>query len=212
MIVAMPQAVRKRTREAPDVRREQIRQAAIRIIGERGCHGFSLQELAQRCGLTNGGLLYYFESKDDLLVSLLDELERSEIKALVPLAEAVIRDSETRPSRDSVLALLHAIQARSNASADLSRLYVRLNVEALDSSHPAHASVKRRQAATFNLFTRLVTPFVDEPRVTARQLLVLLDGLRLNWLQSEQSFDLTAEWDRAAATLLPEGRGGASCV
>ena len=72
----MSQKVRTRTRNDPEVRREQILDEAIRIIGQRGYYGFTVQELAQRCGLTNGGLLYHFGSKEQLLIAVLEERNR----------------------------------------------------------------------------------------------------------------------------------------
>jgi len=50
----------------PEVRREQILEEAISILGRLGYHGFTIHELAERCGLSNAGLLYHFPSKDQL--------------------------------------------------------------------------------------------------------------------------------------------------
>ena len=69
-----------RTRENPAIRRAQIVDEGIKIIGERGYNGFTIQALAERCSMSNAGLLHYFESKDALLLSLLDEIERREIE------------------------------------------------------------------------------------------------------------------------------------
>jgi len=70
----MRQATQKAAREEPSLRREQILDETIRILGEQGYHGFTIQELAKRCGLSNAGLLYYFGSKDLLLIAVLDEI------------------------------------------------------------------------------------------------------------------------------------------
>ena len=70
---------RKRVREDPKVRRSQIVDEAIRIIGEYGYYGFTVQALAERCQLSNAGLLHYFGNKDDLLLALLDEPDATRV-------------------------------------------------------------------------------------------------------------------------------------
>ena len=82
----MVQVKNKRAHEAEE-RRARILEAATEIIGVRGYHAFVLQDLAKRCGLTNGGLLYHFTSKEQLFqvasgtpeVSLLDEPPRLDV-------------------------------------------------------------------------------------------------------------------------------------
>src|SRR6202011_3572049 len=65
---------------------EQILNEALRIIAERGYNGFSIQELANRCGLTNAGLLHYFGSKDRLLIALLEDRDRRDSEAIASIA------------------------------------------------------------------------------------------------------------------------------
>jgi AcrR family transcriptional regulator len=70
---------------APGARRAADQ--AIRIIGQRGYAGFGIQELAQRCQLTNAGLLYHFGSKDRLLIALLEDRDRRDaVASIVGLA------------------------------------------------------------------------------------------------------------------------------
>jgi AcrR family transcriptional regulator len=189
----------KRRREPPDVRREQILNEAIRIIGERGYHGFSVQELAARCGLTNAGLLHHFSAKDQLLVAVIQHVERSQIEVISPLANAV----REQPSPALILQLLETMVSQALAQPELLRLHAVLQAESLDRSHPAFHLFAARETAVLNLFTQLLEPYVDEPRSIARQMLAAIFGLTLQWLRAEQRFDMTAEWMHTVARLVP---------
>jgi AcrR family transcriptional regulator len=194
-------ARRPRTRDAAELRREKIIAEALSIVSQRGYHGFTVQELAARCGLSNAGLLYHFPSKDQLFVAVIHELEQREIHALGPLVALIERNEVPLTA---VIDLLHALFAHENALPELAQLYAVLQAESLDVAHPAHESFRAREAAVLDLFTRLLGPYVVDPRSTARQMLALREGLRLQWLRAEQSFDPLAEWIRAVTVLVPE--------
>jgi AcrR family transcriptional regulator len=189
----------KRTREAPEVRQARILKEAIRILGQRGYHGFTVQELAERCGLSNAGLLYHFPSKEQLFVAVVQELEQREIQVLAPLVAVVER---TGAPLTAVIDLLHTMVARGS-EPELVRLYAVLQSESLDKAHPAHDSFRRREEQTLALFAKLVAPHVPRPLSTARQMLALVDGLRLQWLRADQGFDPAAEWVMAVTALVP---------
>jgi AcrR family transcriptional regulator len=195
----MARAAGPASRDDQDSRRAQILDEAIRIVGERGYYGFTVQELAQRCGVSNAGLLYHFSTKDILLLAMLEEFERRERAAIAPLAAL----AKQAPSPAALADLLRTMVARSATQPELGRLCMVLASESLDPSHPAHAAFRAREAAVLALFTRLVSPYVTEPRSTARQLFALLDGLGQQWVREDQAFDIQAEWDRAMASLIP---------
>lgn len=61
----------KRTRQ----RRLQVVEAAVEIIGEKGLADTRVADVAERAGLSSGLLLYYFNSKDELLMAGLTHAE-----------------------------------------------------------------------------------------------------------------------------------------
>jgi AcrR family transcriptional regulator len=206
MMAKLSKKVESLTREDPAVRRAQIVDEAIRVIGQRGYHGFTVQELAQRCTLTNGGVLYHFGSKEKLLVAVLEERDRRLAETITP---AIVGLTSQKPGRREIsltftLQVLRLIIARSATQPELVRLYAVLQSESLDQAHPAHDYFLRRAAMVLNEFTGMVAPHVAEPRSTARQIHALMDGLSLQWLREMQAFDLVGEWDRAIAMLLPQ--------
>lgn len=52
-------------------RHQEILEAASRVITDRGLADTRIQDIAERCGVSPGLILYYFESKDRLLVEAL---------------------------------------------------------------------------------------------------------------------------------------------
>jgi len=57
---------------APAVSREQIANAVVDLIGERGLHGWSMRDLGGRLGVSTGTITHYFRDKQTLLVSAMD--------------------------------------------------------------------------------------------------------------------------------------------
>ena len=189
-----------------ELRREQILEHAARIVSQRGYYGFGIQELARDCGLTNGGLLYYFGSKEGLLIALLQDRDRRDTEAIAAAAGLSEHDSRKRLSLEEVIKLFRAMVKRNSAEPELVRLYTVLRAEALNRGHPAREYFLAREAKALEAFTQMVTPFVKHPSSTARQLLVFMNGLEEEWLRTDQGFELLTEWDRGVALLLPRGR------
>jgi AcrR family transcriptional regulator len=199
-------ARKQRTSSALD-RRTQILDEAIEIIGAGGYHAFVLQDLAKRCGITNGGVLYHFPSKERLLIAVLEERDRR-------LTEEVIEAFGTRlpeASLSVVHELLRSIVKMAVAQPALARLYTVLQAEALDTTHPAHDYFVARERTTLDGFAALVAPHVADPPSVARQIHALMDGLTQQWLRAGQGFDLEAAWNRMFAALSwPKGGGAKS--
>ncbi|MEU3012896.1 TetR/AcrR family transcriptional regulator [Nocardia asteroides] len=66
--------------------RERIRTVAMELFSERGYEKTSLREIAERLGVTKAALYYHFRTKEDIVVSLSDDLRRG-IDDIVEWAE-----------------------------------------------------------------------------------------------------------------------------
>jgi AcrR family transcriptional regulator len=53
--------------------REQIRSVALEMFAERGYDGTSLREIAEQLGITKAAVYYHYKTKEDILVSLLED-------------------------------------------------------------------------------------------------------------------------------------------
>ena len=61
---------RRWTRESPDVRRQQLLDAARELIVERGFEATTMSDVAEAAGVAKGTVYLYFDSKADLLDGL----------------------------------------------------------------------------------------------------------------------------------------------
>ena len=206
-----PRAVAsKRVRLKPDERRAQVLSEATRLLGERGYYGFSIEELARRCGVTNAGLLHHFGSKEALLVALLrnrDDQDRDAV-TVAPGSSASGRKTSGY-SWAQIGELFHRTAVRNAARHELVRLFAVLQAEALHPSHPAYDYFLERETKMLAAFVTLLEPHTAAPRSLARQLIALIVGLEQQWLRADQSFDFVAEWDLAFA-MASQGRGASS--
>jgi AcrR family transcriptional regulator len=201
----MSAPIRTSRRNDLEIRRTSLVDEAIRIIGQHGYNGFTIQQLARQCGLTNGGVLYHFPSKEHLLIAVVDEFTRREGEVISGLiAEDVRQQAIAAPSRGAVLHILRVIVTHSSANPDLARLLAMLQIEALEPGHPAHAQLRQARKRALERYTALLAPISDEPLSLARRVDALMSGLTLQWLCDDQSFDLLTEWDAAIESTLPQ--------
>jgi AcrR family transcriptional regulator len=103
-------------RMPPEERREQLLDAALGLIAEKGYESVSMEAIARRAGVTKPVVYDLFGSLADLLEAL---LEREEERALMQLAELMPAPAEDAdPARvlvDGLDAFLRAVETRPDA-------------------------------------------------------------------------------------------------
>jgi AcrR family transcriptional regulator len=172
-------------------RREQILDAALRTIAERGYLATSVAELADAVGLSQGGLLHYFGSKEELFVAVLrrrDETDLAGVRGPAPAAFVdIVRRNATVPG--------------------LIELFTHMQAAAADPRHPAHDyMLERYQLGTEGLSLALremqrtgSLPEDIDTDGAATMFFALADGLQARWL-IDPSIDMAALleqwWDR----------------
>jgi len=114
-------------RESP--RRSRLVDAGIAVLGRQGCASTSVKEIARQAGVAPGLLHYYFDSKDDLLAAVVDELDTQLIgtwsRSLVGIEDPLER----------IVAGLSALEAHFARRPELWRLL--FDLDALCLSTPA---------------------------------------------------------------------------
>ena len=183
-------------------RRQEILQIAMDTFAARGYNNASLQEIADRAGVTQAGVLHYFRSKAQLLTSVLDLRDASDIEQL-------------GPERPRGLAFLrHLVDtARRNAEREgIVRLYAVLSAESVTEGHPAQDYFRDRYSG----LRAFVTDALAEARElgetrpdlnleeAATAIIAVMDGLQIQWLLAPDSVDMAAAADRVITTLLAD--------
>ena len=203
----MKMPIQTRTREDSTTRRMLIVDEAVREIGTLGSRGFTIQGLARRCGLSNAGLLYYFSSKDALLLEVIDEIERRESDAMSPFVAAAASDcGDERAAYDAMVQVFRRIAERISECPEQGRFIMVIETEASDTEHPAHRWFCDRIRETEELALRLVSPWVENAPQVARIIVAMFHGLSRRWLSDRDSFDLGKEFADAVRSLIPPPR------
>ena len=133
-----------------------IKAAALELFAAKGYANASLEELAARVGFTKGGIYYYFRSKEQLLLQLLEDIEDRSIRH----TEQVIASREGSPIED--------LEAYSNAQAAWAgRNPADLAILMLTSLETVHddGPVGRKVRAIYDRMQTLLTGIVEAGKV-----------------------------------------------
>jgi AcrR family transcriptional regulator len=76
-------------------RRNQILDAAMKTFSEVGFHKARMSDIADTSGLSKGSLYWYFDSKDSIILNLLEKIFEPELKDL----RALLTDSRSAEDR-----------------------------------------------------------------------------------------------------------------
>jgi len=181
-------------------RRRSIVAAAFEVFAASGYRGGSLQDIADRVGLSQTALLHYFPSKRDLLVAVLNRRDEVADSSLI---------GDGMQFRDQLVE-----QARINEGIPgLIELYAVLCGESLTDDYPGREYFAAR-------FARLRAEYADElweleaqgrlrdgvnPDRAAATLIGLWDGLQTQWLLDPSIDVATGLRDALDLMILPEG-------
>ncbi len=110
-------------------RRGEIVRAAATVLGRLGCADTSMKEIAREAGVAPGLLHYYFESKDELLLAVVGELDRQMSEAWTAAVDGI---------DDPLERLVSALDAAADRCARHPELWrALLDVSMLSLSNPA---------------------------------------------------------------------------
>jgi AcrR family transcriptional regulator len=187
--------------------RAAILDAAVPIMANNGYRGASLASIAEAAGLTQAGLLHHFPSKEQLLISLLDDRDHKDGQR--------VKASIAQHGPD-VLASLEELVAYNATTHDLVQLFAVLVAEATSSDHPAHVYfVDRYERVRSRIYRTLrdgqnmgeVRSDVDIETL-ASVVVAVMDGLQIQWLLDPdanmvKSFQMFAALLHSALVVVP---------
>lgn len=93
----MPRTTTKKTpaEAVPDVRKEAIHNVARNLFCKRGFAETSMQDIASELGLQRGSLYHHIESKEELLLDILE----SSLNEMFEAVERIINSRNTAPEK-----------------------------------------------------------------------------------------------------------------
>lgn len=166
-------------------RREQILDAALEVFTEHGDRGASLQEIADRVGVKGPSLMYYFASREELLLAVLerrDTLDTELAKGARQPVEAVarsVRQGIEQPGLVKLFAALStaAVEPAHRGHEFFAERYRRINAE-------MERGISRDQQAG-------VARSDESAGQMAQLFIAVIEGLQKQWLMDD-SVDMLA--------------------
>ena len=156
--------------------REDILAAAEAVVGESGASHLTLDAVAEKAGISKGGLLYHFPSKEDLLRGMLSrQLEQADARREQVRSGEALRSDPAAGLKAYVEAAFHGDPSRERVCTAL--------LAAAASDPRLVAPVKDWHARNFAEFS---AGSHDPMRVLV--LMLALDGLWLNEVMGTACF------------------------
>ncbi|MEU3395228.1 TetR/AcrR family transcriptional regulator [Streptomyces filamentosus] len=174
-----------------DARRRLILDTAVDHFGKWGFHASSLARIAHDCGITQGGLLHHFRSKEDLLLSVLAQSEEYDV--------ARLSGAEPESYAAYLDALVDLVEENTRRPG-IVRMFNVLVGESGNAGHPAHAYFKARYARVLAHGVERLEAAVRSGELrpdtdcagVARECLAVMDGLQIQWALDPGSLDMPA--------------------
>ncbi|MBN2083943.1 MAG: TetR/AcrR family transcriptional regulator [Anaerolineales bacterium] len=80
--------------DVSDERKDQIIHAATNVFTRKGFHDARMDDIVKETGLSKGALYWYFKSKEDLIIAILDRIFSAEFQQMESL------NDESLPARE----------------------------------------------------------------------------------------------------------------
>ena len=156
---------------------------AYHLIGERGVHDVSLEDIAAEAGVSKGILLYYFKTKENLVLATMRW-------ALSATAERIrIAMTEAHTPEAKVLAMIDAIWVRADVNRAFYLTYLDLaghaarNESFTELSATFHSIVDGLYAEAVRAGVEVGAFAVESVEEASRAVRAIIDGLFLQWMQ-----------------------------
>jgi len=162
----------------PEIRRNEILDAAERLLFTKGYEQMAIREIVDELQIAKGTVYHYFESKQALLMALVERIGEQAEQLVLPIAS-----SREMPAQDKLLRIFAVLNQYKQENLDLVFAFMRVwyaDENALFRQKLYLARVKRlapllsqiiRQGITEGVFT---TAYPDQ---AARTILALLEDL-----------------------------------
>jgi len=172
-------------------REVELIRSAYRVIGDKGVHGISLQDVADAAGVSKGVPSYYFKTKENLILSTM----RWVLSRVAERIQGGLAAAATPQER--VVAMVDAIFVDPEAN----RRYYVAYLDLVD--YAARLDAFQQVSTTFDeivnaLYADVARSFaVPDLDEAARVVRAIIDGLFVQWLTEA---DRDATYDRYRAT------------
>jgi len=167
----------------PQLGKEKILSAALRLFATNGFHATSISQIAEQAGVSKGLTYVYFKSKDELLLTIIDQA-----------SEGMFDIANTMSSQTDYLKTLRQFldQYLLALNTDKDFLSFQLSLLLQPELKPVvQASLQRRAESLLAITeTMFRNAGIERANLTARRFMTELDGIALHHLSVFKDFPL----------------------
>ncbi len=175
----------KRTGEKFNV----IIEAAIRIIADNGYHGSQVSKIAREAGVAEGTIYLYFESKEDILISIF----RNKLGEFISAVPARIVDVENSFEKIAYLIYLHFFRLQSNR-----KLAHVLQIELRQSDKSIRKGISEVIKEYYRLIENTVLEGIQkgyfrpdlDPKIARKVIFGSMDEVATCWVLSSHNYNI----------------------
>ncbi|MCK5429697.1 MAG: TetR/AcrR family transcriptional regulator [Anaerolineales bacterium] len=191
----------------PDVseeRRNQILEAAALVFARSGFSKARMDDIAAECGLSKGTLYWYFNSKDEIILAMLDRLFERELADLHTLQESGRTATECllEYTEIAILDMTHLLQLMPIAYEYLALAF---------RNEAVLQALKRYSRSYFELIIPIIQQGIDngefrqvDPQDVAIAVGAIFEGTALLWVYDSETIQIEKHI-RSSINLLLDG-------
>jgi len=151
----LPEKTQKKPSRIQQRNRRLILDAALEVFSRHGFRGATLDQIAAEAGLSKPNILYYFDGKEDIHLTLLSQLMENWLDPLV----------EMNPAGDPVKEILAYVQRKLNMARELPRESRLFAGEILQGAPRIRPELEHHLKPLFDEKCALIARWVDEGRL-----------------------------------------------
>ena len=170
-------------------RREQIILTALEAFAKRGYHRTSISEIAKAAGISKGLMYNYFDSKEDLLIGVLEFVMPQAVDAIF---NSIAKKAETLSPRELMAYGIERFFEVMKDQADLWKLSMSLAMQVADMPKIHQVFVQMFDMTFRQIEQLLKATGAPDASMKARLITAQLDGIALHFFVMGENYDLEA--------------------
>jgi AcrR family transcriptional regulator len=182
-------------KKSTQIRKAEIIQAALQVVGEKGVYGLTITEIAGRAGMSDANIYRHFKGKQEILGALGDFIS----EAVMGKAAGIAAGAGTPMEKLEVIFRSHAALIAANPG--LPRFMFSEEIH-LGEPHLAK-TIAEKMAGYIETLSSIIGAGIKtgelralSPRETAITLLGMIQFTALRWSITRGAFNLDAEAER----------------
>ncbi|MHB8780007.1 MAG: TetR/AcrR family transcriptional regulator [Candidatus Geothermincolia bacterium] len=188
----MAKSLGKRRNLVKDERETDIKAAALKIFSGKGYHRSTMAEIAVEAGFGKGTIYWYWKSKEDLYFALISDLHGEILRMMEEGRQLAAQPLE------KMAYVANGMVDIYYRDRDYCKLSWRMRAEELQAFSPEHVAglheyVTRTRASLEEMLVEAQAEGLfpgQDPYYLACLILGMVEGMEIQWLEDQGTFDL----------------------